>query len=63
MYEVAIFLKTKTKFYAILFLTLCMKTVIIIKCFSLYFPHFYYFKYCEEGMQVIAAAVNNPMIF
>ena len=40
-----------------------MKTEIIIKCFSLYSPHFYYFKYCEEGTQVIAAAVNNPMIF
>ena len=40
-----------------------MKTVIIIKCFSLHFPHFYYFKLCEVGTKVIAATANNPMIF
>ena len=50
MYKVAIFLKRKWKqFYAVLFLSLCWKTVTIIKYFSLYSPHVYYFKHCEEG--------------
>lgn len=64
MYEVAIILKRKwkQKFYAVLFLTLCLQTVTIIKCFSLYSPHVYYFKHCEEGTKVIAA-VDNLMIF
>ena len=43
MYEVAIFLNTKEKQYAVWFLTLCMKTVIIIKCFSLHSPPFLLF--------------------
>ena len=39
-----------------------MKTVIIIKCSSLYFPPFYYFKHYEEGMKV-TAAVNSLTFF
>ena len=62
MYTIVIFLKTEKKMYAVLFLTLCMKTVRIIKCFSLYFPPFYYFKHYVEGMKVIVA-VTNLMIF
>ena len=62
MYTIVIFLKTEKKMYAVLFLTLCMKTVRIIKCFSLYFPPFYYFKHYGEIMKVIAAA-NNLIVF
>ena len=62
MYTVVIFLKTEKKMYAVLFLTLCMKTVRIIKCFSLYFPPFYYFKHYVEGMKFIVA-MNNLMVF
>ena len=39
-----------------------MKTVVIIKCSSLYFPSFYYFKHYEEGMKV-TAAVNSLTFF
>ena len=39
-----------------------MNTVSFIKCSSLYFTPFYYFKHYVEEMKVIVA-VNNLMIF
>ena len=74
MYTVVLFLKTENKNGCSFILNphvcgpcvvhhqLHMKTVRIIKCFSLYFPPFYYLKHYVEGMKVIVA-VDNLMIF
>ena len=62
MYTVVIFLKTEKKNGCSFILNPLHENCEIIKCFSLYFPLFYYFKHSVEGLKVIVA-VDNLMFF